>query len=410
MTTRRESATGTPSAPKAALLPAIVVGTHTMGLGVIRALGEMQVPVVAVYYRPDDMGYVSRYVRESVRVPHPETSEEAFLDCLMGLRSRFAGSPVFPVSDEALKIVSRHKPLLAQHFRVACPDWETIRLLIEKNLTYKLAAAAGVPIPRTLTPASMDEVAAFARDLQYPCLVKPEESHRYFAVFKKKIVKAHNADQLTAACREAEQAGLRVMLQEFIPGDDAQGVNYNSYCWEGRPVVQFTAQKVRSSPPEVGSPCVAVSREIPAVFESGAKLLRAMGFYGYSCTEFKRDPRDGVYKLLEVNGRHNLSTLLAVRCGINFPWLHYRHLVEGTVPGQSPYREGVFWIDLERDVPFIPRRLFKYRESLAQIASPYFKPHVFAVYDAQDRKPFFKRYENFGKQAIRRWSGRAATV
>ena len=29
----------------------------------------------------------------------------------------------------------------------------------------------------------------------------------------------------------------------------------------------------------------------------------------------KRDARDGRYKLLEINARHNMSSLLAVRCG-----------------------------------------------------------------------------------------------
>lgn len=382
------------------LKPAIVIGTHTMGLGVIRALGTMGVPVIAAYYRMDDMGYVSRYVQESIRIPHPENEEKAFLECLVKLAFRFPESPLFPISDESLKIVSKNKALLEKYFKVACAEWEIVRLLIEKKHTYTLAISAGVPIPKTSLPASIDEVVEFAKGLQYPCLVKPVESHRYFAIFHKKIVKVHNFNQLLAACQEAEQAGLQVMLQELIPGPDCLGVNYNSYFWEGKPIVEFTAQKVRSSPPEFGSPCAAVSRNLPEVLDSGRKILQAMGFYGYSCMEFKCDPRDGIYKLMEVNGRHNLSTLLAVHCGINFPWLHYRHLVEGILPVQTPFRQNFFWIDVERDLPFIPQRMFKYGESLAQILSPYLNPHVSAVYDSQDPKPFYKRYSDFSKNAL----------
>ena len=383
------------------MIPAIVIGTHTMGLGVIRALGKMGVPIIAAYYRLDDMGYVSKYVQESVQVPHPETEECAFLDCLVDLAARFPGSPLFPVSDESLKIVSRHKPFLEKHFRVACAEWEIIQLLLEKNYTYKLAASAGVPIPKTVTPHSNDEVVEFGQGLQYPCLVKPVESHRYYALFRRKIVKAFNFDELAAACRDAEQAGLEVMLQELIPGPDSAGVNYNSYFWQGYAAVEFTAQKVRSSPPELGSPCAAVSREVLQVMELGRKILQAMGFYGYSCTEFKRDPRDGIYKLMEVNGRHNLSTLLAVRCGINFPWLHYRHLVDGIIPEPTSFQEELFWIDVERDLPFIPQRIFKHGEGLPQILAPYIHSHVSAVYDAQDPKPFFKRYADFSRNAAR---------
>ena len=52
---------------------------------------------------------------------------------------------------------------------------------------------------------------------------------------------------------------------------------------------------------------MVLSEHVPEVIEPGRKILQAMGFYGYACTEFKRDPRDGSHKLMEVNGRHNLS-------------------------------------------------------------------------------------------------------
>jgi predicted ATP-grasp superfamily ATP-dependent carboligase len=381
-----------------------------MGLGVIRALGRMGVPVIALYYRGDDMGFVSKYVQESIHVPHPESDEGCFIDCLISLAAHAPGSPLIPVSDESLKIVSRNKSVLQTYYKVACAEWEIVQKLLEKNFTYDLAKSIGVPIPRTSTPASMDEVIAFGKDLEFPCLVKPVESHRYYNLFRRKIVKAENFAQLAAAYQEAEDAGLKVMLQELIPGEDGLGVNYNSYFWNGKPAVEFTAQKIRSAPPELGSPCAAVSREIPAVLELGRKFLKAVNFYGYSCTEFKRDPRDGIYKLMEVNGRHNLSTLLAVNCGINFPWLHYRHLVDGIIPEEIHFRENLYWIDVERDLAYIPRRIFRQKESPAQILEPYIHRHVSAVYDMRDIKPFVKRYVDFGKQALHRVFGTTKSI
>jgi D-aspartate ligase len=387
---------------EARMIPAIVIGTHTMGLGVIRSLGRMGVPIVALYYRSDDMGFVSKYVRERVPIWHPENNESRFIEHLVNLASRFPGSPLFPVSDESLKIVSKNKRLLQNYYKVACDEWEIVRKLLEKNFTYELAKSVDIPIPRTSTPANMDEVLTFAKDLDFPCLIKPVESHRYYALFSRKIVKAQDLAQLVTAYQEAEDAGLKVMLQELIPGEDSLGVNYNSYFWKGQPTVEFTAKKIRSSPPELGSPCAAVSREIPDVLDLGRKFLAAANFSGYSCTEFKRDPRDGIHKLMEVNARHNLSTLLAVNCGINFPWLHYRHLTDGIVPEKSHFRENLYWVDVERDLPYIPKRVFRQKESLSQILEPYVNSHITAVYDIWDIKPFIKRYIDFGKQAISR--------
>ncbi len=373
-----------------------------MGLGVIRALGMMGVPVIAVYYDRGDMGYASRYVSERFYFPHPEAEEALFIERLIDLASRVPDAALFPVSDESLKVVSKHKVQLQEYFRVACAEWEIIQRLIEKSRTYKLAVEAGIPAPKTIIPNSDEDIAEFGKNLEYPCLVKPVESHRYYALFRKKIVKVYNTDQMLAAYRQAAAAGLDVMLQELIPGHDSLGVNYNSYFWDGEPVLEFTARKVRSAPPELGSPCVARSQVIPEVLESGRKMLQAMRYYGYSCTEFKFDPRDGVYKLMEVNGRHNLSTLLAVRCGLNFPWLHYRHLVEGVIPKQTAYREGLYWIDVERDLTYMPARLLQRKETLLKLIQPYFSPHTSAVFDVRDPKPFFKRYGDFARKLFER--------
>jgi predicted ATP-grasp superfamily ATP-dependent carboligase len=205
------------------------------------------------------------------------------------------------------------------------------------------------------------------------------------------MVEVANTDQMVSIYRRARNAGLDVMLQEFIPGGDANGVNYNSYFDAGEPLVEFTAEKVRNAPPRFGSPRVAISKVIPEVHEPGRRILKAMKFYGYSCTEFKRDERDGVYKLMEVNGRHNLSSLLAVRCGINFPWLHYRHLVYGERPVASEYQEGVYWVDLIRDVGYSLKCGRQEHYSLGDYLRPYAKPHVFAVLDFKDVRPFAKQ-------------------
>jgi D-aspartate ligase len=70
-------------------------------------------------------------------------------------------------------------------------------------------------------------------------------------------------------------------------------------------------------------PSVVISKDINGVIESGRKILQASSYDGYSCTEFKKDIRDGKYKLMEINGRHNHSALLSIRCGINFLLIEY---------------------------------------------------------------------------------------
>ena len=384
------------------LPPSVVVSGHLMALGVVRSLGRRGVRSVVVSYRDAvDMAPASRHVRHSVRVPHPERDEEGFIAALMRLGPRLEGSPLLPASDESLSVIAHHRDELARWFRVACPDARVVDAIIEKEHTYALADAIGLPAPRTFLPASEDELERMATELGYPCLIKPSQSHRYVELFKRKMVRADDRSTLLAAYREAREAGLDVLLQELIPGDDGQGVNYNSYRVDGRVVAEFTAQKVRLTPRNFGPPSVVISRRLPEVMELGRRILDALGYEGYSCVEFKRDARDGGYRLMEVNGRFNLSSLLSERCGMNFPWIVYRHLVTGEVESVDDFREGVYWIDGTKDLAYGLPELVRRPWTIGRFVAPYRAERVFAVLDGDDLWPFAKRYALLAADALR---------
>ncbi|HEX6230476.1 MAG TPA: hypothetical protein VF029_02055 [Actinomycetota bacterium] len=380
-------------------MPAIVVSSYTMGLGVIRALGTMGVPVHVVRYDDHDMGHVSRYVRRVYRAPHPVTSEECFVERLVDLGPRIGRGLLVPASDAAVAAISRHRELLERHYLVAAPPWEVTERFLEKERTYELAEQVGVPAPRSFTPRSLADVERFAEVLGFPSLVKPSQGHLFKARFGLKMVEVRDLGQMRSWYRRATDAGLTVMLQELIPGPDAGGANYNAYFWDGEPLAEFTARKVRNSPPRFGSPRVAISELVPEVLEPGRAILRALGLEGFACTEFKRDIRDGIWKLMEVNGRHNLSSLLAVRSGVNFPWIQYRHLVDGEIPRASSQEVGKYWIDLVRDLGCLPQ-VRREGYSFAEYMRPYVSPHVFAILDVQDPRPFAVRCKDLSRTAL----------
>ncbi|MFQ5739515.1 MAG: hypothetical protein ACE5JX_10935 [Acidobacteriota bacterium] len=372
--------------------PALVLGCHKIGLGVIRALGIERVPVVAVYYHRADMGHVSKHIVARYRCPNPNHEELDFVNFLQGLSQRWGGSVLIPSDDATLVPVSKHKALLQPHFKVAANEWDITRAYVEKQHTYALAEKVGVPCPRTGLPRSLEEAIDFLDQVGWPCIIKPSVSHRFYELFGSKMLVARNQAEFVEAYRAAEEYKIPLLLQELIPGDDTCGVNYNSYRVEGEVVSEFTARKVRLTPPGIGFPRVVVSRDLPEVHHLGRKILKALNYQGFSCTEFKQDQRDGAYKLMEVNGRHNLSSLLAVACGLNFPYLNYRHLVDGKVPrGNFHFRTGVYWIDLERDFLQSVRSYRQERLPLRNYLHPYLSEHVFAVWSLQDPYPFLKR-------------------
>lgn len=385
--------------------PVVVVSAHTMGLAVARALGSRGVPVILVGHDERDFAQASKYVRDFVKVSDPEECEAEFLEGLERCGDRHPGSLLMPTSDESLVAVSKHAERLGSRFVVACPDWEVTRQIIDKQFTHVLAERLGVDAPKTLVPHSVAEVKAYAAEVEFPCLVKPCQSHLFFRAFGTKMIRVQSPAEMLDWYRQSSEVGIEVMLQELIPGDDDAVVNYNAYAWQGEPLAEFTAEHVRAAPPHFGSPRVALSRNIPEVIAPGRALLAGLKFNGFACTEFKRDARDGRFKLMEINGRHNLSGLLAVRCGVDFPWVEYQHRMEGQRPVQTSFEEGVYWIDMPRDLGYSLKSRKLERLSAGQYVRPYRGPKVFAICDWRDPGPIVKRLAFLGKKAIQGLTG-----
>ena len=140
----------------------------------------------------------------------------------------------------------------------------------------------------------------------------------------------------------------------------------------GTPVAEFTAQKLRLRPTMIGFPTAIVSLKLPEVVEYGRRMIAALGYNGFSCMEFKRDARDNVYKLMEVNGRHNFSGLLAGRCGVNFPYISYLEALGQSLPiDRYEQPEGVYWLDEHMDIRGLFRALRQGRAALRDYSLPY---------------------------------------
>jgi len=370
---------------------AIVISGTTVSLGVVRALGKQGVPVVVVHYEDSDIACFSRYVISSEKVPDPEHFEERFLEALIKYIRDYGAQIVFPVSDQAVLAVSRNRDLLAKHCKVACTDWPTARIFIDKKNTYQLAEENAVPAPKTLVPNSIEDVKGFCVGAEFPCLVKPSQSHLFDKQFGCKMVPVSNADDLISTYLRSSKLGLDILIQEIIPGHDSCVVNYNAFFIDGAPIVEATAVHFRNGPPLWGSPRVAVSQHVADVIRPGRQILEAVGYNGFACTEFKFDSRDRLYKLMEVNVRHNMSTSLSVRSGVNFPWLEYNFVLQGDMPKQPKMEEGIFWIDIIRDIGHSLRNGRSEDMTMAVFIKPYTAKHIFAIWDLLDPRPFLKR-------------------
>jgi len=369
---------------------AIVIGYGVSSLGVIRSLGLKGFQLIALYYDKTDFSHVSKFVDQKVRVPHPRKEDE-FIEILLKNSDRWTGAFIFDTDDNVTVSISKNKRELTRYYKIGIPDWDTIRKFINKQETYKLAHINKVPYPRTIFPSTLGELHGIKDKVEYPCILKPYISHEFRSKFRSKNFIVHNYNEMVSKFNICLESGQDVMVQEIIPGPISNIYNQTVYInSSGNLNARFLRIKLREDPPQFGITRVAISKDrIQELEEFTEKLLKEAGFKGIATAEYKKDPRDNKFKLLEVNARTTRSNWHGTYCGVNFPWIIYNDLVDRKQITASDYKKDVYWIDLNSEIYNSIFGFNKERIKLRDFLKPYLtKDRTFAVLSTRDIKPF----------------------
>jgi len=342
----------------ATLPPAILLGGGANALSAARNLRRRGVHVLA------PAGPAVLRVTgccEWVRIPDGPDLPERWRDWLTGPAGRtLQGAVLFPCDDHGLEFVVRYRQALAGDFRVYEANDTVLAAMLDKGETYRLARAAGVPAPRVWITDTRDALGAVLDVVRYPCGLKPRQSHRFARFAEEKLLVASSAAELEAAFRRVEPSGVPMLVTELIPGGDAGYCSFYSYLDErGEPLFQFTKRKPRQFPAGFGTGTFHVTDWNPEVAALGLRFFQAIGLRGLACVEFKRDPRDGDLKLIEVNHRLTEPNELLTRAGLDLPWLVYSRLTGRPLPPLATYRTGLClakpWTDLRAAAQLVRR-------------------------------------------------------
>ena len=320
------------------------------GLAAIRSLGRAGIRVLAVDHRESALGFRSRYAN-AVPSPDPALEPEAFVESL----ARQEPGVLLPTHDPPLNAVARHSDWL-EGFRFPFPGWDVLERIQDKRGQLEAAERADVEVPQTRYPGSATEARASADELGYPVLVKPAHPVGFKRRFGRQAFRAESAAEVDSAYRDAEP--FTPMVQELIPGGDDELYTLGSYLRaDGEPLGLFSGRKLKQVPPLVGTCRVGESVWVQEVVDAGLRLLRALGFHGISQVEFKRDPRDGRFKLMEVNPRLWQWHGLAAACGVDVPLIAYRDLAGEDVPPASMNGQHRRWAIslMPGERPAVPR-------------------------------------------------------
>lgn len=314
--------------------PAIVLEVGWVnGLGAIQTLARAGVKVLALDHRPYAIGLRSRYCLPLL-CPDPYAEEQRFAAFLSELVELLpVPTPIFATHDDGLASVARALPDLGGKLLCPAPDAQKLDVLQQKRWQLARAVEAEVAVPRTLYPGSVSEARQAASELGFPLFIKPSEPVDFRKVYPtQRVFCCESLAELDERYKKAEP--YAPMLQEVVPGGDKELYTVGSYLdATGRALGVFCGRKLRQTPRSrklvprgVGSCRHGESLWKSELVEDSLRLLRVCDFSGISQVEFKRDPRDGQFKLMEINPRLWMWHTLAAACGVNLAHIAYLDL------------------------------------------------------------------------------------
>jgi predicted ATP-grasp superfamily ATP-dependent carboligase len=333
------------------------------------------------------VGAASRYVRR--RVPWPDGDDSRKIDFLLELSAshQLKGWMLFPTDDYTVSLVSRHHEALAQHYRLTVPPWEKLRWACDKRLLHQLAQRTGIHQPWTVWPCTREELAGI--DCPFPVILKPAVRLKPNSLAIPKAWRVDDRKMLLARYDEASALvpPKDLMVQEIVPGGGEAQFSYAALCKDGSSLASVVARRTRQFPRDFGQMSTYVETvDEPEVIEPAERLLAAVHFSGLVEVEFKRDPRNGRFKVLDINPRvwgwHTLSR----RAGVDFPYLLWL-LAEGNPVPHLRGRAGERWVLLSADLRMAVEEIMRGRLSLRNYLRSIRGPLESAIFSWDDPLP-----------------------
>jgi glycosyltransferase involved in cell wall biosynthesis/predicted ATP-grasp superfamily ATP-dependent carboligase len=339
--TRRES----PPQPLDAL---VLDAGLRQSLVALHSLGQRNRSVGAVEITGRAPAFSSRWCRQAFICPaeHGTDAYRAYLDNLL---DRTGARVLIASHDGTIALLRQHRAYLEQRVRLALASERALSIAVSKERTLEVAKRLGIRVPRSFAVHNVSEIAAALQRIGFPAVVKPVESWipDVDGGVRLTLQVVTTAEEARKAVVEQTRLGGSCLFQQVLSGRREAVMLFYA---NGQIHARFAQWAKRTCPPFGGESVLRQSIAVPddTGFQA-EQLVREIGLEGYSEVEFRRDS-NGVPYLMEINPRLSASVEIAVRSGVDFPYLLYQWASGEPIDKVDTYSVGGWMRHLNGDI------------------------------------------------------------
>lgn len=297
----------------------ITDGHWRKSLAAVRGLGRKGISVTVGESTGLATALFSRYCSRRIVYPSVYYRPYKFLNFLEKELSRNNYQMLLPMEEDTLLLISEHYSDFAKYTYLPIPSFEKLEFARRKDNVLRFAEKMGIPVPKTWYIDDISQLDSIRDSLAYPAVIKPKTGSGAAG-----ISYPENSDDLVDQYLKIHSRFPFPLIQELVPRD-GPGYGVSLLMGEnGNLKASFVHRRLREYPVTGGASTLRESIRCDCLREMAVALMKKLDWFGVAMVEFKFDPRDNIFKLLEVNPRFWGSLSLAIEAGVNFPYLMFR--------------------------------------------------------------------------------------
>lgn len=296
----------------------ITDGLWRKSVSAIRSIGKRGINVFVTGDTILTVGMWSKFCKKKKKIANSSANPEKFGSDLLKILNSYFKPVLFPMEESTIKWCCDNYELIKDKCYTLLPKKENMGIALCKALTMKQAQKININCPKTYFPTNYKDLEKIIQKEKLDdYVIKPYRGSGSSGLL-------YGSTSKEISLKEHWEKFGKLILQERIPSS-GEGVGVSIIMDKNSNVKGVFCHKRLEQYPNSGAPSTQRIGIInKKLIDNSIKLLKSINWIGVAMVEWKYNINTKEYALMEINPRFWGSLELAVRSGVDFPFLYYQ--------------------------------------------------------------------------------------